>query len=107
VNRKRIVASVLAKARKYRDLTRMIGDRETAQRILELTEELSFRMPQQVRAGIIPAVTSGNRPTLRLVRASECGIKGADLRPDFNWPKKQNRKATGERRPLGTVLRPD
>jgi hypothetical protein len=26
-----------------------------------------------------------------------CGIKGADLRPDFNWPKKQNRKTTGER----------
>jgi Protein of unknown function (DUF2934) len=43
VNRKRIVASVLAKARKYRKLTRMIDDRETAQRILELTVELKER----------------------------------------------------------------
>ena len=43
MNRKRIVASVLAKARKYRQLTRMIDDRETAQRILELTAELKQR----------------------------------------------------------------
>src|SRR5437588_106094 len=43
MNRKRIVASVLAKAEKYRNLTRMIGDGETAQRILELTEELKLR----------------------------------------------------------------
>jgi hypothetical protein len=40
VNRKRTVASVLTKAKKYRNLTRMIDDRETAQRILELTGEL-------------------------------------------------------------------
>jgi DUF2934 family protein len=43
VNRKSIVASVLAKAKKYRNLTRMISDRETAQRILELTAELKQR----------------------------------------------------------------
>lgn len=43
MNRKRIVASVLAKAKKYRKLTRMIDDRETAQRILELTAELKQR----------------------------------------------------------------
>jgi hypothetical protein len=43
VNRKRIVASVLARAKKYRNLTRMIDDPETAQRILELTEELKLR----------------------------------------------------------------
>src|SRR3954452_9478888 len=40
VNPISIVASVLAKARKYRKLTRMIDDRETARRILELIEEL-------------------------------------------------------------------
>jgi hypothetical protein len=40
VNQKSIVANVLAKAKTYRDLTRMIDDRETAQRILELTEEV-------------------------------------------------------------------
>ena len=40
MNRKRIVASVLAKAKKYRRYTRMIGDAETARRILDLTEEL-------------------------------------------------------------------
>jgi hypothetical protein len=40
VSRKRIVATVLAKAKKYRKLTRMIDDRETVQRILGLTEEL-------------------------------------------------------------------
>jgi Protein of unknown function (DUF2934) len=43
VNQKRIVASVLAKAKKYRNLTRMIDDPETAQRILGLTEELKLR----------------------------------------------------------------
>jgi len=43
VNRKRIVASVLAKAKKYRNLTRLVGDPETTKRILELTEELKQR----------------------------------------------------------------
>jgi hypothetical protein len=43
VNRKRMVASVVAKAKKYRKLTRMIDDPETAQRILELTAELKER----------------------------------------------------------------
>ena len=43
MNRISIVASVLAKARKYRKLTRMIDDRETARRILELIEELKQR----------------------------------------------------------------
>jgi hypothetical protein len=43
VNRISIVASVLAKARKYRRLTRMVGDNETIRRILELTEELKER----------------------------------------------------------------
>ena len=43
MNRKRIVASVLAKAKKYRNMTWMIDDRETAQRIVELTEELKLR----------------------------------------------------------------
>ena len=40
VDRKRVVATVLDKAKKYRKLTRMIDDRETTRRILELTEEL-------------------------------------------------------------------
>jgi hypothetical protein len=40
VNRKSIVASVLAKAKKYRTLTRLIDDGETTARILDLTEEL-------------------------------------------------------------------
>jgi hypothetical protein len=43
VNRKRLVASIFAKAKKYRNFTRTIDDRETAQRILELTEELKVR----------------------------------------------------------------
>jgi hypothetical protein len=43
VNRKRLVASIFAKAKKYRSFTRMIDDLETAQRILELTEELKVR----------------------------------------------------------------
>jgi hypothetical protein len=37
------LASIFAKAKKYRSFTRMIDDRETAQRILELTEELKVR----------------------------------------------------------------
>jgi len=43
VNRKSLVTSVLAKASKYRKLTRMVGDSETIRRILELTEELKQR----------------------------------------------------------------
>jgi|tagenome__1003787_1003787.scaffolds.fasta_scaffold20856501_2 hypothetical protein len=43
MNRKRIVANVVAKAKKYRNFTRMIDDRETAGRILELTAELKTR----------------------------------------------------------------
>jgi hypothetical protein len=50
VNRKRIVASVLAKAEKYRNLTRMIDDRETARRILELTGELKQQALALARA---------------------------------------------------------
>jgi hypothetical protein len=43
VNRKSIVASILAKASKYRKLTRMVGDNETITRILDLTEEMKQR----------------------------------------------------------------
>jgi hypothetical protein len=43
MNRKWTVANILAKAKKYRNLTRMVGDEETSQRILELTEELKQR----------------------------------------------------------------
>lgn len=40
VNQKHLVASLLEKANKYRDFARWVGDRETVQRILTLTEEL-------------------------------------------------------------------
>ena len=43
MNRKRMVASVVAKAKKYRNLTRMIDDRETGRRIMDLTAELKQR----------------------------------------------------------------
>jgi hypothetical protein len=43
MNQKWTVANILAKARKYRNLRRMIDDQETSQRILELTEELKQR----------------------------------------------------------------
>jgi len=43
VNRKSTVARILAKASKYRNLTRMVGDNETIKQILELTEELKQR----------------------------------------------------------------
>jgi hypothetical protein len=40
VNRKQLVAGIVSKAKKYRTFRRMVGDEETARRILELTEEL-------------------------------------------------------------------
>ena len=43
VNQKHLVASLLEKANKYRDFARWIGDGETVQRILALTEELKQR----------------------------------------------------------------
>ena len=43
VNQKHLVASILEKANKYRDFARWVGDSETVQRILALTEELKQR----------------------------------------------------------------
>jgi len=43
MDRKQLVARSLAKARKYQDLARWIGDRETVLRILELTAKLKRR----------------------------------------------------------------
>jgi hypothetical protein len=40
VNHKQLVAMIVSKARKYRTFSRMVGEQETAQRILELTDEL-------------------------------------------------------------------
>lgn len=41
MNQKHLVASLLEKANKYRDFARWVGDRETVQRILVLTEEIA------------------------------------------------------------------
>jgi hypothetical protein len=43
VDRKQLVARVLAKAKKYRNFTRWLGDRETIERISELSEKLQRR----------------------------------------------------------------
>jgi hypothetical protein len=43
VDRKQIVAELLAKAKKYRNFARWVGDRETVQQILALAEELKQR----------------------------------------------------------------
>ena len=43
LNRKQLVARSLAKARKYRDFARAIGDTETVHRILALTAKLKQR----------------------------------------------------------------
>jgi hypothetical protein len=43
VDQKQIVISLLAKAYKYRNLARWVGDRETVQRILALADELIQR----------------------------------------------------------------
>jgi hypothetical protein len=43
VDHKDVVLSLLAKAYKYRDFARWVGDRETVQRILAMAEELKQR----------------------------------------------------------------
>jgi hypothetical protein len=43
MDRKQLVTRALAKAKKYQDLARWIGDRETVQRILDLTAKLKRR----------------------------------------------------------------
>jgi len=43
VDQKQTVARLLEKANKYRDFARWVGDLETVQRILALTEELKQR----------------------------------------------------------------
>jgi hypothetical protein len=43
MNRKQLVSSVLAKAKKYRSFTRWISDWETAERISALSEKLQWR----------------------------------------------------------------
>jgi hypothetical protein len=55
VDRKQLVGSLLAKANKYRNFARWVGDWETAQRISMLAEELKQRaralaMPNEKRA---------------------------------------------------------
>src|SRR3954447_4584012 len=93
VNPISIVASVLAKARKYRKLTRMIDDRETARRILELIEELKQRAV---------AVAKPDEEHIR-VRAGNSGTKMAvppgetrnfGIRPNGNCAKPKNSQNT-------------
>lgn len=43
MDQKQVVAALLAKARKYRDLARWVNDRQTVQSILALTVELTRR----------------------------------------------------------------
>ena len=43
MDQKQIVGDLLAKANKYRSFARWVGDRETVQQILALTEELKHR----------------------------------------------------------------
>jgi hypothetical protein len=43
LDRKATIANLLEKATKYREFARWVGDSETAQRILALTEELKQR----------------------------------------------------------------
>jgi hypothetical protein len=43
VDQRRTVFNLLAKAHKYRDLSRLVGDQETSRRISALTEELKER----------------------------------------------------------------
>jgi hypothetical protein len=43
VDQKQIVSSLLAKAYKYRNFSRLVSDRETVQRILALADELIQR----------------------------------------------------------------
>ena len=40
MNHKQLVAMIVSKGQEYRTFRRMVGDQETAQRILELTHEL-------------------------------------------------------------------
>jgi hypothetical protein len=49
VDRKQLVSGLLAKARKYRDFARWIGDWETAQRISALAQELKQRALELAR----------------------------------------------------------
>jgi hypothetical protein len=58
VDQQHIVASLLAKANKYRDFARWIGDREKVRRILLLADELKQRAhalarPDADRIGVL------------------------------------------------------
>ena len=43
MNHKQLVAMIVSKGQEYRTFRRMVGDQETAQRILELTDELNSK----------------------------------------------------------------
>ena len=49
VDRKQTVGSLLAKANKYRNYAQSVGDSETAERILVLTEELKQWAQDRIR----------------------------------------------------------
>jgi hypothetical protein len=98
MNRKRIVANVVAKAKKYRNFTRMIDDRETAGRILELTAELKTRAL---------ALAKGDEHHIRL-RAREIWeengrpsgrIRSFGFKLNGNFAKRKNSQATLTMRP--------
>ena len=48
MDQKQTVISLLAKAHKYRNFARWVGDRDTVQRILALAEELMQQSPEQL-----------------------------------------------------------
>jgi hypothetical protein len=72
MDQRQAVASLLAKAHKYRDLARGVGDRETVQRISAFSQELK----QQARALA--------KPNLDLIRkrAWEIWEKNMAARPE-------------------------
>jgi hypothetical protein len=72
VDRKQLVARLLAKAKKYRNFTRWLGDRETIERISELTEKLERR----ARAVATPSERPLPQPTpVTAYRASTVGLR--------------------------------
>src|SRR5215208_1549459 len=88
VNRKTIVASVLAKAKRYRNLTRMIDDRETARRILDLTEELKRTALALARADEDASVFAPAKSGTKMA-GRPGGIRSSGMRPNGSFAKQK------------------
>jgi hypothetical protein len=86
VDQRQIVSRLVEKAKKYRNFARWIGDRETVQSILDLTEELKQRARALARLTKIESEGAPGKSGKKMAGQPE-GTKSFGYRPSGNFGK--------------------